>query len=252
MEQAVKNRRVVTTLIATLILVTACNLPSVDQPPAVTMQTAAALTVQAVLNQPQSSPTAPPLESTQAIQNTPTAEITATPAVTTFKVSDNTNCRKGPGEDYALVTTIKAGTSVQMVARDSDGKYWVVAPPGVSETCWVANEFGTASGNYASLPVVTPFSDTHTSGVPARPGSLYYTYDCSLGNLKTVLTWKDNADNESGYRVYRNGSLIADLPANSTTYTDETTIVIGASMNYALEAYNGVGASPQRTISFIC
>ncbi len=247
-----KKKKVVSILIAVLILVTACNLPGTEQPSTTDMQTAAAQTVQAVLNQPQNSPTAPAPEATQASQNTPTLPVTATPSVTTFKVSDNTNCRKGPGEGYALVTTIKADTSVQIVARDSIGDYWVVAPPGVSETCWVANEFGIASGNYESLPVVTPFSDTHTSGVPARPGSLYYTYNCSLGGLTTVLTWKDNADNETGYRVYRNGAVIADLPANSTTYTDETTVVIGASMNYGVEAYNDVGASVQRTIVFTC
>jgi hypothetical protein len=67
-----------------------------------------------------------------------------------------------------------------------------------------------------------------------------------------VLTWADNADNETGYRVYRDNQQIVELSANSKTYTDNTTITVGTSISYSVEAFNEAGASEQRTISFKC
>ena len=40
-------------------------------------------------------------------------------------------------------------------------------------------------------------------------------------NVLVNLAWKDNASNEDGYVVYRNGSAIANLPANSTSFVDQ-------------------------------
>jgi len=41
-------------------------------------------------------------------------------------------------------------------------------------------------------------------------------------NTSVKLTWQDNASDESGYKVYRDGKFIAKLPKNSTTYTDSS------------------------------
>ncbi|HVN16372.1 MAG TPA: hypothetical protein VMT73_11575, partial [Anaerolineales bacterium] len=90
-----KRRNILSILIVTLIIITACNLPNLSQQPTTAAQTAAAMTVQAVLTTPQNSPTAIPTEPIS--QSTPTLAVTSTPTATTFKVSDNTNCRKGPG-----------------------------------------------------------------------------------------------------------------------------------------------------------
>ena len=45
----------------------------------------------------------------------------------------------------------------------------------------------------------------------------------------------------------RDDNLIADLPANSTTYTDNTSRSPGSVFSYSVEAYNSIGASGQRT-----
>lgn len=67
-----------------------------------------------------------------------------------------------------------------------------------------------------------------------------------------MLKWSDTADDETGYRVYRFDQLLADLPANSTTYTDNETITPGTALEYSVEAYNDAGPSAKRTVSFTC
>jgi hypothetical protein len=180
--------------------------------------------------------------------NTPAAgEVTPGTGPAKFTVPDNTNCRTGPGTSYALVITIPAGTTVQIVARFVGGDYWVVASPDGSGTCWVQGDLGTPTGNFGTLPQVTPAADT--AEVPARPGSLFYNYLCAVG---TTLSWKDSADNETGYRIYRYDVVIAELPANSTIYTDNTPLALGASVTYGVEAFNSAGPSARRSVSFTC
>lgn len=218
-----------------------CNLPT--QPSQVItseMQTAAAQTVQAVLT-PLSLPSA-------AATATAAGTQAAAPLLT---VPDATNCRAGPGTGFEKITTIAAGTSVPIVATYAGGTYFVVDPPDVAWDCWVAAALGSVSGNVNSVPEVTPAA-TSASGAPARPGSLFYNYSCTGGDVTTALSWSDAADNENGYRIYRYGTLIADLPANSGDYVDNVTITPGTQLQYAVEAYNDAGASPQRTAAFSC
>jgi hypothetical protein len=61
------------------------------------------------------------------------------------------------------------------------------------------------------------------------------------------LQWNDVATTETGYNILRRmGSadfaVIAQLPANSTTYKD-TTVAAGTSYDYHIEAYNAAGYS---------
>jgi hypothetical protein len=58
--------------------------------------------------------------------------------------------------------------------------------------------------------------------------------------------WNDTATNESGYRVYRDGNLIATLGANATGYTDSPPY--GGPYTYGVEAFNAAGASSRPTV----
>jgi hypothetical protein len=227
-----------------MFTVAACNLPGGSSDPAINDQAA---TIVAMTLQAGSTPTV------ETILNTPTAIsiVTKSGSPATFTVTDNTNCRSGPGTNYPRLTTIPAGTTVTIVARYTSGNFLVVTPADGSANCWVAGGLGTVTGDTALLPEITPVA-SENKAIPARPGSLYYDYSCPFGNLTTVLTWSDNADNETGYRVYRYDQLLVELPANSKTYTDNTTITVGASLSYSVEAFNEAGISPQRTISFKC
>jgi hypothetical protein len=227
-----------------LFILLACNLPGGTSDPSINDKAA---TIVAMTLQAGNPPTAKP------ILNTPTAIsiVTKSGSPATLKVTDNTNCRSGPGKNYTKLTTIPAGTTVTIVASYATGSFWIVTPADGSANCWVQGDLGTVTGDTAILPEVTPVA-SENKDTPARPGSLFYDFECPFGNLSTVLTWADNADNETGYRVYRYDQLIVELPANSRTYTDNTTITVGTSINYSVEAFNEVGASQQRTISFTC
>lgn len=71
---------------------------------------------------------------------------------------------------------------------------------------------------------------------------------CADGTCGVELSWSDNSSTECGFRVYRDGSEIADLSANTTELCDQ-----GASTNsshdYYVEAYNDVGANSSSTIT---
>jgi uncharacterized protein YraI len=181
---------------------------------------------------------------------TPAGSPTAGAGPAKFTVTENINCRTGPGTNYPLVITIPSGTTVQIVARYAGGNYFVLASPDGSGTCWVQADLGTPTGSYNTLPEVTPAAGS--TDAPARPGSMFYSFDCSSGNLNTHLTWNDSANNETGYRVYRYDILAADLPANSTDYTESIPYTLGSTVTYSVEAYNSAGPSARNTKSFHC
>ena len=62
----------------------------------------------------------------------------------------------------------------------------------------------------------------------------------TMNDYAVPLGWGD-ASNETGYRLYRNGSLLATLGANELDYDDEAPK--GEELDYALEAFNQVGVS---------
>lgn len=62
-----------------------------------------------------------------------------------------------------------------------------------------------------------------------------------------TLTWIDDATTEAGFRVYRNGTRIATLSANTTSFTDS-----GApftALTYEVEAFNDAGNSARRSVN---
>jgi len=74
-----------------------------------------------------------------------------------------------------------------------------------------------------------------------KPSSLFAVY---VGVSDVKLTWKDNATIETGYTVERslNGitwSVLTTLPANTTTYTDTTSLPATA-YYYRVKATNAV------------
>jgi len=70
--------------------------------------------------------------------------------------------------------------------------------------------------------------------------------DVNKAVYRVTLDWVDAASNEDGYRLYRNGQLIATLGANSTSYVDQPPL--GGPYTYTLEAYNVGGSSAQTSV----
>ncbi len=82
---------------------------------------------------------------------------------------------------------------------------------------------------------------------PEAPGRLRVSdWVCDPKLYRVTLEWFDLADNESGYKVYRNGVLLATLPANSTSYVDNSPF--GGPYTYDVVAFNDGGASPKASV----
>jgi hypothetical protein len=222
-----------------------CNLPAAQQNagPATGQQAAtiAAATVSAALTSAAVTPFASP-----AAPATPAASPTEAKII--LSINTNSNCRSGPGGSFKVVTSFGAGASLEVSAKSTDNNYWLVKIPNSTDTCWVSGADGTTTGNTASLPEATPASAA--SGLPAKPGALHYSYSCTASSISVSLSWVDAATNESGYHVYRSGTQIADLPANSTSYDDNIMSGPPQDLQYSVAAYNDAGESPQRLAQF--
>lgn len=188
-----------------------------------------------------------------------TAAITATagtPGATVLTVDANTNCREGPGTSYAIVIQLVTGTQYQIIGRTADNKYWIVTEIGKPTPCWVPAELSNAFGNVNLLAVVTPSAATSAAGKLLAPTSLAYEYECIFNgvsnDIHVKLKWSDRSNNEDGFRVYRDGTLVAQLAQNVTTYND---VFSGSALfkySYFVAAFNAQGESFGGTISFSC
>jgi CSLREA domain-containing protein len=166
----------------------------------------------------------------------------------------NGNCRGGPGGVYGIVTSYTQGTQVTLEGRSADNAWWWVLMPGGGGHCFASGSVLELSGPTASLPIIaappTPTTaPTATTGVqpPAAPGKLSITNQvCTSQAYSVTLGWNDAASNETGYRIYRNGNLIATLGANAGSYTDSPPY--GGPYEYGVEAFNAAGASGRPTV----
>ncbi|MDX9993048.1 MAG: SH3 domain-containing protein [Anaerolineales bacterium] len=241
-------------LFAVLLATSACNLP--QSPPATSAAdesglaaTVAAQVTEALYKTATPVPSQTPLPPTATASATATITPTYSPPI--LKINENSNCRSGPGESYAVLVVLKAGQSVDIVGRGPQDNYWVVKIPGRTETCWVWGEFATVSGSAQTLAEITP-PPTITAAPPAAPRGLTYTFVCSFTDVTVNLGWTDLASDESGYRILRNGGPLAELPANSSFYTDVAAAASGSSFTYSIEAFNIAGKSSPISISFAC
>jgi hypothetical protein len=235
-------------LVIMALVLAACNLPAAQATQGSTVEQQAATLVAATLNaQPTLKPTT--AVTPTATSSLPTSTATAKP---TLKINaDGTECRRGPDANAALVATFDAGVTVDLVGKDNVNSFWVVVDPTSHNLCWVQGAEGTPGGSYQTVAEVTPppSSTSNAPKAPARPAFVRYAFQCSFGSggteVKVDLSWPDAADNETGYYVYRDGSQIADLPANSTSYSDTTSAASGHIFVYGVAAHNDSGTSDQ-------
>ena len=167
-------------------------------------------------------------------------------------------CRSGPGGVYGIVTSYTQGTQVALEGQNADGTWWWVLMPGGGGHCFASGSVLDLQGPTDSLPIIaappTPttappsVTPTDTPIPPATPGKLVVANQVCTSQAYTVsLTWIDAASNETGYRVYRDGNLIATLGANASSYTDSPPY--GGPYQYGVEAYNAAGASGRPTVT---
>ena len=236
-----------------LLAFTSCNLPGDVGNDSLQQEAATIVAMTLSAQAEQGNGTLKPA-STPTTGATGTATITITPtySVPMLKVNESTNCRSGPGQAFEILYTFLPGASTEIVGSYPQDNYWIVKLPGSQDTCWIWGEYSSASGSHWTVPSMTPPAPP-TLSPPAAPTNLRYNYFCTLaGELTTDLTWSDRATNEQGYRVFRNGTLVATLPAGATSYSETINININDTLVYGVASFNPTGTSNQSTVSFSC
>ncbi len=182
-------------------------------------------------------------------------------SVPTLTVRETTNCRAGPGTNYDIVFTYPAGTKLQIVGSDESRSFWQVkSDKSPSGTCWMWTGSVDVTGNALAVATVAPTGVPTGTGAPtsaatasASPPStglrtltiVNWEYSCSNGTLTFTVSWKDRLADKTGFRIFRNGEQIAELPADSTTYTD--TLPAGQNLEYYVQVF-GPGESANSSV----
>ncbi|MBC7876816.1 MAG: hypothetical protein H7Y59_06545 [Anaerolineales bacterium] len=227
-------------------LLSSCNLPAASSPDP-QIATAAALTVQAAIN---TSENATPLVTSIA---TNSVGVTSTPTFSQpmASVGEVTNCRAGPGTNYARITQLVPNESVEIIGFFSPN-YWIVFTK-LGE-CWLSGEFATPVGSFASVPTVTapPTQEDGALDAATFPNNGWTFFCYGPGQADITLTWNDKADNETGYRILRNNEVILELPANSTNFSETLELDSGQSVGYIVRAYNLAGEADSAPVTITC
>lgn len=91
---------------------------------------------------------------------------------------------------------------------------------------------------------------------PGAPVWSIYDYTCELavggGTMTMNLAWTDHSDSEEGYKVYRDGLVIAMLAPNATFYVDVTFVATGKTVDYSVEAFNQDWRGSTSTLTYGC
>ncbi len=198
-------------------------------------------------NTPSTSVTAVPTETkTVAPTVVPTEPATpansATPAPPVSQgaaqVIPNFNpyCRKGPAANYHAITFLIKGTAYNVIGRDSASSWWQVQAPG-NVSCWVASTDVTRQGAVEQVAIA------QAPPLPGMPAPFVSSYVCNSSNrtLGVSLNWAA-APNVIGYRIFRNGTQVADVDSTQTSFHDDAPL--GVSLVYELQAYNDNGEAP--------
>jgi hypothetical protein len=150
-------------LVAVLILVVvACNFPSIATPPAVNIEQTAVMGTLSALGT-RAAQTSVPAGNTATSQPTALSSVTNPPpqiSPTPQKplVVKSSLCWEGPGPVYEVVSAVKQGERVTLLGRGSIDAWWIIDNPIYHDPCWVmADVLQFASGfNISGLKVFTP------------------------------------------------------------------------------------------------
>jgi hypothetical protein len=250
------------TTLTSLILIAsilACNLPGSGEQllPPEDVQTAAALTVEALLMPPSATTTEAGAGQTRVANTSsptsgPTGTITPTYSVPILRVLEQTNCRTGPGQDYEVVYTYLSWKELEIVGAYPQENYWLVkSPESPSGECWLWGGYVEVKGSYWVVSSVTP-PPTATKAPPSAPSIQNWEFFCSAGQMTITILWTDRASNESGYRVIRDDVVVAELPADSNRYTETITVDADESVTYYIEVYGPSGTVRSTPIRLSC
>lgn len=246
---------------AVLILVIAgCSLPGTA--PSLTVEEQAATVIAATLlagtpdsdgmTAPATASIAPTATAGATLTSGPAPTITPTFSTPMLTILEQTNCREGPGEEYPVIFTHLANVELEVIGRYEPTNFWLVkSPQSRTGTCWLWGEYVELSGSYWVVPTLTP-PPTATLAPPQAPSIEQWDFACSGGTMTFNLLWEDRATNETGYRIFRDGEAVAELPPNSTTFSESIPIESGEDREYYLQVYGPSGTVNTSIMRLTC
>jgi hypothetical protein len=119
------------------------------------------------------------LRSNVAVVAVPTATPTPTPTPFLSAMQSGINLRAGPGKQYSKVGVLPTAESIEIVGRNQDSTWWLVAIRN-GQFAWVSADLVNATNINENIPVVTipsllvwgtPSSGGSTGGLPS-PSSM--------------------------------------------------------------------------------
>lgn len=100
-----------------------------------------------------------------------------------------------------------------------------------------------------TLHGLTVYRLGETSTVETRPLAPTSLATSNITTNSVLLSWNDNSNNETTFRVYRNNQLRTTLSANTTTYV-EYGLSDDTAYTYEIRAYNQYGESQGTSVAF--
>jgi len=215
-------------VVSLVIILTACNIPIVKQPPGSGIsvddqaKTIVALTVAKITGgeapQAQETPAAPiatntqqPTDTTEPTMTptntvTPTNTMTSTPETPRVSVSVDTNCRSGPAKIFDWLGALLVGETAEVVGKSSEGDYWIIKNPDAAGNCWLWGYYASVTGPTVALTIFTP---------PPTPTPLFAwdgIWSVWLGPIggpynPETMTITTNGENMSGTMVLPSGTV---------------------------------------------
>jgi len=152
-------------------------------------------------------------------------------------------------EDGFKIERYDNGVWTQVATVGANVTSWQDAGRAASTTYTYRVRAYNASGDsaFSNTASATTPAAPQVPSAPAAPSGLTGAYK-SKPSRRVNLTWVDNANNETGFRVYRSTdggatwTLLTQLGANATSYSDSA-VVSGSSYRYRVLAYNDIGTS---------
>ncbi len=98
-----------------------------------------------------------------------------------ISASVDTNCREGPGKEYASVGYLGAGQQSAVLGTEPSGNWWLIAnPKNPAQSCWVWAETTTVTGDLSPVgqpsPSFTPWSGQPLPSFTPWPGQASPTF----------------------------------------------------------------------------
>ncbi len=135
---------------------------------------------------------------------TPSLEISPTSERPMVSVSQETNCRSGPGSVYDWLGALNVGQQAEVFGKDPSNSSWYIRNPNNSSGfCWIFGSFATITGNSSSVPVFTPMP-TPTPAKTATWTTAPMDFNVSFKEMDHCVGPKYYAR----FEIYNNSSVI--------------------------------------------